>query len=107
MMLTEPPLTPPRHRECLAELMFETFQVPALHIGTQAVLALYGVHALGKIEASVRPLRKRACRLIHGCSLHGAFQLGLCVKCNKRECWRTASGLRRACALLPLVGRLL
>ena len=54
VMLTEPPLTPPRHRECLAELMFETFQVPALHIATQAVLALYGVHALGQLESEVR-----------------------------------------------------
>lgn len=40
-ILTEPPLNPANNREKLAELMFETFSVPSLHIGVQAVLALY------------------------------------------------------------------
>ena len=40
-ILTEPPLNPPENREHTAEIMFETFSVPALHIGVQAVLALY------------------------------------------------------------------
>jgi len=38
--LTEPPLNPPENREYSAEIMFETFQVPGLYIGVQAVLAL-------------------------------------------------------------------
>ncbi len=37
---TEPPLNPPENREYTAEVMFETFNVPGLHIGVQAVLAL-------------------------------------------------------------------
>jgi actin-related protein 3 len=40
MMLTEPPLNTPENREYTAEIMFETFNVPGLYIGVQAVLAL-------------------------------------------------------------------
>jgi len=39
-LLTEPPLNPPENREYTAEIMFETFNVPGLYIGVQAVLAL-------------------------------------------------------------------
>ncbi len=41
IILTEPPLNPPEAREATAEIFFETFSVPALYIGVQAVLALY------------------------------------------------------------------
>eukprot|EP00887_Chlorella_sp_A99_P007834 scaffold20.g7834.t1 len=44
-ILTEPPLNPPENREQLAEVFFETFGVPGLHIGIQAVLALYASFA--------------------------------------------------------------
>ncbi|KPP66491.1 actin-related protein 3B-like [Scleropages formosus] len=37
---TEPPLNTPENREYLAEIMFETFNVPGLYIAVQAVLAL-------------------------------------------------------------------
>jgi len=40
VVLTEPPLNPPENREYTAEVMFETFNVPGIHIGVQAVLAL-------------------------------------------------------------------
>lgn len=40
-VLTEPPLNPASNREKLAEVMFETFGVPSMYIGIQAVLALY------------------------------------------------------------------
>ena len=40
VMLTEPPLNAPENREYTAEIMFETFNVPGLYIGVQAVLAL-------------------------------------------------------------------
>ncbi|KAF3815684.1 hypothetical protein GH733_016377 [Mirounga leonina] len=37
---TEPPLNTPENREYLAEIMFESFNVPGLYIAVQAVLAL-------------------------------------------------------------------
>uniref|UniRef100_A0A3P9A9N4 Actin related protein 3B n=1 Tax=Esox lucius TaxID=8010 RepID=A0A3P9A9N4_ESOLU len=39
-LMTEPPLNSPENREYLAEIMFETFNVPGLYIAVQAVLAL-------------------------------------------------------------------
>ncbi|MBD3196129.1 MAG: actin, cytoplasmic 2 [Candidatus Lokiarchaeota archaeon] len=41
VLLTEPPLNPRANREKMAEILFETFNVPALYIATQAVLSLY------------------------------------------------------------------
>jgi len=40
MLLTEPPMNTPENREYTAEIMFETFNVPGLYNGVQAVLAL-------------------------------------------------------------------
>ena len=54
ILITEPPLNAPRNRECVAELMFETFQVPALHIGLQPLLALYGTQACNTMDVTVR-----------------------------------------------------
>ncbi|GAB4819485.1 hypothetical protein N2152v2_006531 [Parachlorella kessleri] len=45
VILTEPPLNPPEARELTAEIFFETFDAPGLHIGVQAVLALYASFA--------------------------------------------------------------
>jgi len=39
-MLTEPPLNTPENREYLAEMMFESFNVPGMYIAVQAVCAL-------------------------------------------------------------------
>ena len=44
-VLTEPPMNPPENRENIAEIFFETFNVPGLYIGVQAVLALVGCRA--------------------------------------------------------------
>ncbi|ODV98453.1 hypothetical protein PACTADRAFT_48214 [Pachysolen tannophilus NRRL Y-2460] len=41
ILLTEAPLNPSRHREKCSEIFFETFNIPALYISVQAVLALY------------------------------------------------------------------
>jgi actin-related protein 3 len=51
---TEPPLNPPENREYTAEVMFETFNVPGLHIGVQAVLAL--ASSLVGVPAAARTL---------------------------------------------------
>lgn len=55
-ILTEPPLNTPENREYTAEIMFETFNVPGLYIGVQAVLALYAGFAAANKSGGVSSL---------------------------------------------------
>eukprot|EP00300_Choanocystis_sp_HF-7_P017006 c19609_g1_i1.p1 GENE.c19609_g1_i1~~c19609_g1_i1.p1 ORF type:complete len:483 (-),score=109.84 c19609_g1_i1:92-1540(-) len=50
LLMTEPPLNPLRNRERMAQIMFESFAIPAAFVAIQAVLALY---ASGKTTGAV------------------------------------------------------
>ncbi|KAM5299358.1 actin-like protein 7B [Ctenodactylus gundi] len=41
VLLSDPPLSPRSHREKHAELLFEAFRVPAVHVAAQALLSIY------------------------------------------------------------------
>jgi len=50
MLVSEPPLNPKKNREKLVELMMESFDVPKVYIGNQAVMSLF---ATGKTTGTV------------------------------------------------------
>ena len=57
-ILTEPPMNPPENREAIAEIFFETFNVPGLYIGVQAVFALIGCNQTQDVDVNSKKNKK-------------------------------------------------
>jgi len=51
-------MNPPENRENVAEIFFETFNVPGLYIGVQAVFALLGCNTAFDRESDTKKKKK-------------------------------------------------
>ncbi|EWC91068.1 hypothetical protein PFNF54_00035 [Plasmodium falciparum NF54] len=61
ILLTEAPLNPQKNKEKIAEVFFETFNVPALFISMQAILSLY---SCGKTNGTVLDCGDGVCHCV-------------------------------------------
>jgi actin-related protein 3 len=69
-LLTEPPLNTPENRDSTAEIMFESFNVPGLHIAVHAVLALaasWTSRQEGERSLTGTVIDRRWCHSCHSC----------------------------------------
>ena len=64
--LTEPTLNPPENRENIAEIFFETFNVPGLYFGDQAFLSLFGYHRWFEDGSRIDKEQKEAIKSLTG-----------------------------------------
>lgn len=74
VLLTEPPLNPRSNRDAMAQIMFETFNVPALYVSVQAVLALYASGKTTGLVLDVGDGVTHAVPIYKGFSLSNAIQ---------------------------------
>ena len=51
-------MNPPENREAIAEIFFETFNVPGLYIGVQAVFALIGCNQTQDVDVNSKKNKK-------------------------------------------------
>nr|GMD15855.1 actin [Ipomoea batatas] len=94
VLLTEAPLNPKANREKMTQIMFETFNAPAMYVAIQAVLSLY---ASGRTTGAYVALVSHSI-----CSIYCGFSFALYLFDLLRKgammfCCRYCVGLRRWC----------
>ncbi len=92
-LLTEAPLNPKANREKMTQIMFETFNVPAMYVAIQAVLSLY---------ASGRTTGKRTCCNLSGGYTHTAFKATVII-----YLWPTKPVLSHWCIFVAIANNTL
>uniref|UniRef100_A0AAQ5Z538 Uncharacterized protein n=1 Tax=Amphiprion ocellaris TaxID=80972 RepID=A0AAQ5Z538_AMPOC len=61
VLLTEAPLNPKANREKMTQIMFETFNTPAMYVAIQAVLSLYASGRTTAEREIVRDIKEKLC----------------------------------------------
>ncbi|KAK0177045.1 hypothetical protein PV327_002979 [Microctonus hyperodae] len=81
-LLTEPPLNTPENREYMAEIMFESFNVPGLYIAVQAVLALAASWTAKSVDDRVLTgiVVDSGDGVTHVIPVASGFVIGSCIK---------------------------
>ena len=66
-VLSEPPMNPPENREKIAEIFFETFNVPGLFIGMDSFFTIFAYHKFSEeIEFEIDDNNKKALNNLTG-----------------------------------------
>merc|ERR1712166_1611010 len=82
-VLTEPPMNDPKNKDYMAEVMFETFNVPGLQIAVQAVLALIASWSSKKAQGR-NPMTGLVVDsgdgVTHIIPVHEGYVIGSCIK---------------------------